>query len=54
MALGLSDFPEWNYDGSSTGQADGHYSEIILRPVAYRKDLISKYGGNSYIVLCFT
>ena len=51
MALDLSDFPEWNYDGSSTGQADGHYSEINLIPVAYRKDLISNYGGNSYFVL---
>lgn len=26
--------PEWNYDGSSTGQAHGSSSEIVLRPVA--------------------
>ena len=24
--------PEWNYDGSSTGQASGINSEIILKP----------------------
>lgn len=26
-------FPEWNYDGSSTGQATTENSEIILKPV---------------------
>ena len=25
--------PMWNYDGSSTGQADGKDSEIFLKPV---------------------
>ena len=24
--------PLWNYDGSSTGQADGNNSEVILKP----------------------
>ncbi len=28
----LDDIPKWNYDGSSTNQAKGHYSEIILQP----------------------
>lgn len=31
--MDVSFFPEWDYDGSSTGQADGKNSEIILRPV---------------------
>src|SRR5690625_1002222 len=25
------DLPNWNYDGSSTKQATGHFSEIILK-----------------------
>lgn len=29
----LSDIPEWNFDGSSTGQAKGADTEIILKPV---------------------
>ena len=32
-------FPEWNYDGSSTGQADSNgNTEVILKPCAYFKD----------------
>lgn len=30
----LDEVPEWNYDGSSTSQAEGNDSEIILKPVA--------------------
>lgn len=30
----LSAFPEWNFDGSSTGQAAGADTEILIRPVA--------------------
>lgn len=30
----LDEVPEWNYDGSSTSQAEGHDSEIVLKPVA--------------------
>jgi glutamine synthetase len=35
--------PEWNFDGSSTQQAEGSYSEVVLKPVRvypdpYRKD----------------
>ena len=29
----LKQLPKWNYDGSSTGQAKGNESEIILNPV---------------------
>ena len=31
----VDDLPEWNYDGSSTGQAPGHDSDVYLRPVAF-------------------
>lgn len=34
----LSDLPKWNFDGSSTGQAPGEDSEVILVPRAIFKD----------------
>lgn len=34
----LSDLPDWNYDGSSTEQAPGEDSEVIMKPVAVFKD----------------
>ena len=30
--LNIHEFPEWNFDGSSTGQANGEDSEVILKP----------------------
>ena len=45
--------PEWNYDGSSTGQAEGPNSEVILKPVAYFKDPFRRREG-SYLILCET
>lgn len=45
----VDDLPEWNYDGSSTGQAPGHDSDIYLRPVAYYPDPFRK--GDNIIVL---
>jgi len=29
----VEDFPNWNFDGSSTGQAKGNDTEVILKPV---------------------
>ena len=34
----LSELPNWSFDGSSTGQAEGHDSEVLLRPVKYVPD----------------
>lgn len=34
----VEDLPEWNFDGSSTGQAPGDNSDIYLRPVAIFPD----------------
>jgi glutamine synthetase len=34
----LEDLPEWNFDGSSTGQAPGDNSDVYLRPVAIFPD----------------
>ena len=34
----VKELPVWNYDGSSTGQAETHNSEIFLHPVAFFSD----------------
>ena len=52
----ITNFPEWNYDGSSTKQAssDGN-TEIILKPCSYYKNPLIKFNDfPSYIVLCDT
>ena len=48
----LNQIPEWNYDGSSTGQASGNDSEVIIRPVAMYNDPFRRIGH--YLVLCET
>ena len=54
----LKNAPEWNYDGSSTSQATGSDSEVILRPVAcfYNpfNNLESSSNCSSYLILCDT
>ncbi|KAJ6359215.1 hypothetical protein OIU76_000853 [Salix suchowensis] len=42
--------PKWNYDGSSTGQAPGEDSEVILYPQAIFKDPFRR--GNNILVMC--
>ena len=47
----ISQIPEWNFDGSSTGQATTGESEILLKPYAlYRNPFQS--GTNEYVVFC--
>ena len=48
----LDEIPEWNFDGSSTGQAPRGNSEIILRPTCYFPDPFR--GGDNILVLCTT
>ena len=43
-------FPEWSFDGSSTYQASGNDSDLLLRPVSCIKDPL-RGEGNS-LVLC--
>ena len=46
----LSTFPGWQFDGSSTSQAEGDSSDCILRPVRVYPDPIR--GSNAALVLC--
>lgn len=50
--LTLEEVPLWNYNGSSTKQAEEHDSEVILHPVKVVKDPF--VGGDNFIVLCET
>jgi len=47
-----SNLPEWNYDGSSTSQADGNYSEVFIRPKAVFKCPFRR--GDNLLVMCDT
>ena len=39
----------WNFDGSSTGQSEGNYSDVFLKPVRLYKNPFRKH---SLLVLC--
>jgi len=45
----LEDFPQWSFDGSSTGQAEGDDSDLLLEPVRFVPDPL-RDGG--FLVLC--
>ncbi|CAN6481767.1 unnamed protein product [Victoria cruziana] len=47
-----SQLPKWNYDGSSTNQAPGEDSEVIIYPQAIFKDPFRR--GNNILVMCDT
>jgi len=46
----------WNFDGSSTFQANGNDSEVYIKPYAVYPDPFRNNGnnGNNYLVLCDT
>jgi len=46
----VEDLPVWNFDGSSTGQAPGADSEVLIKPVRIYKDPFR--GGDNIIVMC--
>ena len=46
----VSDLPEWGFDGSSTRQAEGHFSDCLLKPVYFLLDPIR--GGDNILVMC--
>lgn len=45
-----AELPVWNFDGSSTGQATGADSEVLLHPVRIFRDPFR--GGDNIMVLC--
>jgi len=45
----VDSLPTWNFDGSSTKQAEGNFSDCLLKPVKMIKDPQRK---SSYLVLC--
>jgi glutamine synthetase len=47
--LVLEDLPEWGFDGSSTQQAEGHYSDCLLKPI---KLVVDPQRENGWIALC--
>ena len=44
----LEDLPDWGFDGSSTGQAKGNFSDCILKPV---RIVPNPLHSDSYLVL---
>ena len=52
----INNIPDWNYDGSSTWQADSNKNtEVILKPCAIFKDPIRNItNANCFIILCDT
>lgn len=49
----VGDCPDWTFDGSSTGQAEGWDSDIILKPVNLYKDPFREMD-NAFLILCET
>jgi len=47
--VSLKDFPIWSYDGSSTYQAQGSQSDLLLHPVYFTNDPIR--GEGNFLVL---
>lgn len=48
--LTVEDLPQWSFDGSSTYQASGHDSDLILQPICVVNDPI--LGAGNYLALC--
>jgi Glutamine synthetase, beta-Grasp domain len=55
-AESVESLPKWNFDGSSTGQAPGDDSEVILRPCRIFKDPFRPRndGLDNVLVMCDT
>jgi len=55
-AEAVENLPRWNFDGSSTGQAPGDDSEVILRPCRIFKDPFRPRNDGVYniLVMCDT
>jgi len=51
--LTIKDIPLWNYDGSSTNQAEINNSDVILSPVTLFRDPF-RNNKNAFLVMCQT
>ena len=49
-SVGINHFPAWSFDGSSTYQAVGSDSDLILKPVNFVSDPLRSAGN--FLVLC--
>merc|ERR1711998_722267 len=47
----VESLPVWNFDGSSTEQAPGSDSEVLLKPQSFFADPF-RPGGNNILVMC--
>jgi hypothetical protein len=45
----IDKLPKWTFDGSSTGQSEGNFSDLVLNPVKMYPDPLRDL---SYLVLC--
>jgi glutamine synthetase len=52
FGMTLQDCPEWSFDGSSTMQAEGHFSDCILKPARLYQNPLNKSMIPSFFVLC--
>ena len=48
----VENISEWNFDGSSTGQAEGKDSDVLIKPVAIYNNPFHKYIEKAFLVLC--
>lgn len=46
----LGEIPDWGFDGSSTFQSSGHFSDLLLRPVKFVPDPLR--DDDDILVLC--
>jgi len=53
-SVSLKDLPNWNFDGSSTGQAPGDDSEVIIKPVAVYHDPFRGAPHVLVLTACYT
>lgn len=51
LEFDFEDIPEWNFDGSSTMQAEGSSSDCILKPVRMYRDPFRK-KSMAFLILC--
>lgn len=49
-SVSLDAFPEWGFDGSSTYQASGNNSDLVLKPVRFVTDPL--LGEGNFLIMC--